>query len=344
MTSQELLIIAKNKPLRLRASAREKKLRLRRPGFIFPVWFFIYLLPLIFSCSAQCQSDPEKFDWAARLIERGQCKEALPVLEELIGRNPDRAAIFLALGQCHFELGQYIEAEAPLSRAVKLAPNLPQGHYLLGSVLGMLNKGNEAMAELRLATRLAPDFAPAFRVMGMFQVEHKQFAPEVRTALEMAIRLDPSDHRAQYWLGRYWQGIKDPVKALNCYEIALKREPASLQARVGLAQVLFESGEIERAKTEFERILNLDPGSVPALLGKARCLYSRQEYVAALDLLHNAEKKVENIVDQRQLYWLLSRLYRVTGQVEAAIRAEEQLKEFEREIEKGLAGFWETGK
>lgn len=290
---------------------------------------------------AQMTPDAEQFERAAKSIEKGQYKEALPVLEELADRNPDRAAIFLALGQCHFELGQYLEAEAPLTRAVKLAPNLPQVHYLLGSVLGMLNKGNEAISELQEAIRLAPDFAPAFRVLGMFQVEHKQFLPEARTALETAIRLDPSDHRAQYWLGRYWQGIKDPAKALNCYEIALKREPASLQARVGLAQVLFASGEIERAKTEFERILNLDPGSVPALLGKARCLYSRQEYVAALDLLHNAEKKVENIVDQRQLYWLLSRLYRITGQAEAAVRAEDQIKEFEREIEKELAGFWE---
>jgi tetratricopeptide (TPR) repeat protein len=277
-------------------------------------------------------------------MEQGKCGEALPTLQELAGRNPGRPPIFLAIGQCLFDSGQPAEAEPALRRAVELAPALPQGHFLLGSVLGTLNRGNEAMKELREAVRLAPDFAPAYRVMGMFQVEHQQFLPEARQALETAIRLDPADSRAHYWLGRFFQGIKDLESAARSFEAALKREPDSSQARLGLAQVFCDLGEFEKARTEFDWVLTREPNSYAALLGRARCLYSLQEHTAALTLAKGLEKKEAGATDQRQLYWLLARLHRALGRKEEALAAENRLREFEREIERGLASFWETGK
>jgi tetratricopeptide (TPR) repeat protein len=293
---------------------------------------------------AQKMPDSEQFERAARLIEKGHYAEALPVLEELAGRNLNRAAIFLAMGQCNFELGQYRDAESTLVRAVKLAPNLPQGHYLLGSVLGMLAKGNEAMTELREAIRLAPEFAPAYRVMGMFQVEHQQYLPEGRRALETAIRLDPADSRAHYWLGRYFQGLKEPDSAARWFDAALKLDPNSDQARLGLAQGFYDLGEINKAQGEYEKLLARNPSSYMAILGQARCFYSHREYDAALKLAVALEKKEAASVEQRQLYWLLARIHRALGQTAAALAAENKLREFEQEVEKGLNSFWETGK
>jgi tetratricopeptide (TPR) repeat protein len=309
---------------------------------IFVTFFLLnFISPYL---SPEQVPDPERFNRAVQLIEQGKCGDALPLLKDLASRNPGRPAIFLAMGQCLFESGQSADAEPVLRRAVELAPALSQGHYLLGSVLGTLNRGTEAMKELREAVRLAPDFAPAHRVMGMFQVEHQQLLPETRQALETAIRLDPADSRALYWLGRYFQGIKDTESAARCYAAVLKLEPNSAQARLGLAQAFYDLGEIEKARTEYERVLARDPNSYTALLGRARCLYSLRDYAAALSIASALEKKEAGAPDQRQLYWLLARIHRAMGQNAEALAAENKLREFEREIEKGLASFWETGK
>jgi tetratricopeptide (TPR) repeat protein len=289
-------------------------------------------------------SDPARFEQAVEIIKQGRYDQALPILKDLALRNPHKAPVFLAMGQCYFETGQYEAAEAPLRLAAELAPGLVQGHFLLGSVLGMRGQGPETMKELREAVRLDPAFQPAYRVMGMFQVEHKQFVLEAREALEMAIKLDREDSRAYYWLGRYFQGVRNPGSARNSFETALRLQPDSIQARLGIAQALYDMGEIDSAQTEFQSVLAKEPASFGALLGRAKCLYSRREIPAALETAGEAETKASSLEEQRAALWLLSRLYRSTGQSEEAAKAEAKIKGFEKEIEEEVSSFWETKK
>ena len=287
-------------------------------------------------------SDPARFEQAVEMIRQGRYDQALPILKDLALRNPRKAPVSLAMGQCYFETGQYEAAEAPLRLAVELVPGLVQGHFLLGSVLGMRGQGPETMKELREAVRLDPAFQPAYRVMGMFQVEHRQFVLEAREALEMAIKLDKDDSRAYYWLGRYFQGVRDPGSAKSSFEAALRLQPDSIQPRLGIAQALYDLGEIGRAQTEFQSVLAKEPGSFGALLGRAKCFYSLREFPIALAIAAEAEKKATSKEEQRAVLWLLSRLYRASGHDDKATELEVKLAGFERDIEKEVSSFWKT--
>ena len=61
----------------------------------------------------------------------------------------------------------------------------------------------------------------------------------------------------------------DYQQAIESFSAAVKSEPVYVDARLGLANALRRSGQLEPSLSEYERILKIDPGAVRARFGYA---------------------------------------------------------------------------
>jgi tetratricopeptide (TPR) repeat protein len=122
-------------------------------------------------------------------------------------------------------LERFAEAEAPLRRALDLAPDLAQTHRNLGWVLAKIGRYEEAMA-----------------------------------CLEQAIVLDPEDPATHFALAATVYTRKDLPRSEAALRRAVALAPHYAAAWHELGAVLRSSGRFEEALFCFRRVVDLDPG------------------------------------------------------------------------------------
>ena len=278
---------------------------------------------------AQADPDLEKLNTAQQLMNSGHCAEALPLLKALSARHPEAPTLRYGLGRCYFEVEDYPAAISSLRDAARGLPKSVEVRFFLGSALGVSGNIPEAIPELRTAMQLDPTFQPAFRAFGMFRVQQQQYSKEALQALETAVRLDPKDVRALYWLGEFHRALGDTALARRHFESAFTLDPADPTVWLGLARVLLDDGETDSALAHFDDVLRLEPRLVPALLGRARALYYKGQAEQAMASAEAAHTNARGFEDERGAIWILCRIYRALGRDAEARNAEHQLSVLE---------------
>jgi tetratricopeptide (TPR) repeat protein len=287
------------------------------------------------------QADPDqaRFEQARELAAQGRCQDAAPVLKQLSAAHPGLAAIAFTLGQCEFNEKNYLAAVNSFGQALQIDPQMVEARALYGAALGLSGHTANAIVQLREATRTDSTFASSFRLLGMFEVENGQTGPEAQAALERAVALDSSDARAHYWLGRLHFQNMDYDAATKEFAASLSLQPQSMQSMLGHARALSAAGQTETALNEFQAVLKREPASAEASMGAATCYYNLRRFPAALAAVLEAAGHIADERDRRSVLWLLSRLYRASGDAEKALANEKQLAGLERETNNDLARF-----
>src|SRR5213596_1078520 len=72
-----------------------------------------------------------------------------------------RASATYQHGMSALQKGDLVSARADFEKVVRLAPNSPEGHNSLGWVLMTSGQLDEAVAQLKVAVKLKPDFVQA---------------------------------------------------------------------------------------------------------------------------------------------------------------------------------------
>ena len=89
------------------------------------------------------------------LLLSGKDEEAVEVLRKAVALNPDSALAHHYLGTALVNTQQLAEAEKEFREALRLEPNA-RNHYSLAACLMALNRYDEALGELEIASRLDP--------------------------------------------------------------------------------------------------------------------------------------------------------------------------------------------
>jgi tetratricopeptide (TPR) repeat protein len=105
-----------------------------------------------------------------------------------------------------------------------------------------------------------------------------------RAGFETAVRLEPNDPGAWYFLGRYWQF--DPVeadtgRAIRAYRTSLALNPLSADTWLDLASTYETEGEIDAARNAFLEAKHLYPVSAEVLWSYGNFLLRRNELESA---------------------------------------------------------------
>ena len=171
------------------------------------------------------------------LMELNRFPDAIAAAHEALAAIPQSYALHLRLGAAYLAAGRYPDAEAVFRELTSAGDPLPTSYVGLAQVLLRTGRAEEAVADLAAAhERLGPTFLISyFQGLSLNRVNRR---PEAAAAFEEAIRLNPE----------------------------------SAEAHLGLGKTELALGSIQAAIAELEQAHRLSPGDLPTtrLLNQAR--------------------------------------------------------------------------
>jgi choline-sulfatase len=169
---------------------------------------------------------------ANRAVRERRFGEALPILGEVLARDPQNAFAIVVTGSAQMGMGHYREAVASFRRYLQLVPTSAYAHHWIA--VCYLRQGDREGAQREAEATLAVD-------------PHFTDARILRAGV-LAAR------------GAYEPAIADLRQAVAT-------DPAKPAIRLDLARVLAEAGRVAEARTEYETTLSLQADYAPALTG-----------------------------------------------------------------------------
>lgn len=112
------------------------------------------------SSSPGQKSKPSEYKDALKLIEDGKCAEALPLLQKAADKSPKDPDIYNQMGFCQRGLGQYQESFDNYRKALTLDPNHKGARNYVGVLFLLLNRPDDAQAQLDQLAKLCPRGCP----------------------------------------------------------------------------------------------------------------------------------------------------------------------------------------
>ena len=261
---------------------------------------WIAAVPLAARCHASAPNDLQvTAEYGIVLLQAGQPKEALPLLETACGSPAATPEWWAALGRCYLAVGNHTAATHALNRSLEVRPGDAETHAALGSAYMAKGAPGAAVHALRQALELGGDrlswratLAEAYTAQGWFAEalseweRARQLAPEdaaIRLAAAQA-RLDIGDaesamleleemaaadpHNLSVWqlLARAALAAGSAGKAVHAAAVALGQEPNDVDLRVLLAEAALADGDAQRAYDALTPLVQAEEPHVRALL------------------------------------------------------------------------------
>jgi Flp pilus assembly protein TadD len=161
---------------------------------------------------------------ALKQFEAGQREEAEQISRQLLEAEPCHAEASNMLGVILHVSGRTEQARPHLERATTLRPQDAGFHYNLGVARQVLGQTEEAVASYRQTLRLQPDHASARNNLGYALSALGQLA-EAQEHLEQAVRLQPNYAEAYSNLGGVYLRQRELEKAVTALEQAVRLRP-----------------------------------------------------------------------------------------------------------------------
>lgn len=233
-------------------------------------------------------------------LARGDRKQAIGTLREILQIHPDNADARLLLGSIFAEDGNR-EAIAQLTEAVRLRPQSAEAHNALGEAFQGFSQTEMARGEFGKAVALDPAFAQAHINIGRILVEAGEFgaaakpldralsllgaAPdaayphylrakvnteqnEIKQAaahLEKAVSLRPDFAEAWSDLGQARKTLPDDDGAFAAFEKAVAAGPDDAIAQYRLGSEYLHRGDTRLAVLHLQKAVDLNPDDQSAL-------------------------------------------------------------------------------
>src|SRR5437016_2876451 len=197
---------------------------------------------LLFIQAEQYANGPDMFSDDSR--------KAKQLLEEAIKLDPNFAAAFACLPMVEswayhtFDptLARRERARLSADQALRLQPDLPEGHLALGFSYYYGDRDyDRALAEFEIAKRGLPNEAQAYMAIGAIQRRQGKWT-ESTANFEKAVALDPKNAGFLYNLGFTYVGLKQYEAAAKLFDRALVAAPQAFSARAlkGVVAILWK--------------------------------------------------------------------------------------------------------
>jgi tetratricopeptide (TPR) repeat protein len=235
--------------------------------------------------------------------------KAFTILEELRDEERlevDRRSRILRLrAMAHFSLGDFVAAEAELSRLLAIAPD---------DVMALIVRSSVALAQedlirservLASATTLAPDHPGVLALMGDLKLRQGDTV-KARRLFEQLLQLYPNSVSARLALAQAQLVEGDAAAAAKNIIMVLERSPSHTGANFLRAVLALKSGDYAAAKLHGERILEVRPDDPVGLLIVGAASYG-------LDQLEQAYRSLRAFLGARPDHVVAQRLLASTS-------------------------------
>ena len=262
-------------------------------------------LPLLLEELAQAYADAFELDPAEREASR-----ALQVSDRITAR--------LILAEVALRRSRPVQALTVLEEA---GASRPQVLVLRALAKLDLGRNGEARTDAELATHLDPTSVPATVALARVDIAEGKYDGAQRRLEGLEAQ---GKHAEVAWaLGQVYLARHQPDRARTYFRSALLRQPLLLEARLALARLLHDAGDLPAARDEVNRVLAVNAAYVPARRELASIALDLGDAVAArdeLDALVERDGDVDTLLGGARAHLLLGDAKGAEERAERAMR------------------------
>ncbi|MGD8627902.1 MAG: tetratricopeptide repeat protein, partial [bacterium] len=196
---------------------------------------------------------------AALYAKAEQFDQAIEVYNEAIQADPSNARSYFYLGKVYATQGMLGESKEMMDRAVALGPGYaPFANLTLGVAMAGAGDYEQAAALFSEALKADPDLGLAAYNLGLSLVNLGR-REEAERAFSRAGFLCKDDIGVQAGIARSYVSLGRPDKALSQAERVLSVDPANVDALYAAASALESMGRESEALAYYEQLLRYMP-------------------------------------------------------------------------------------
>jgi protein O-GlcNAc transferase len=207
-------------------------------------------------------------------LHAGDADATLQGLRALPDDMKATGAAALLLGRVLLQTGDTAGARTALDRAVAALPGLAEAHAVRGDAADALGERTLAADAYGQAVELAPDNVAYQARYGVLLAADGRLEDALAALLEVTSRPEGQEPGTFVDLGQVYRGFKPPrvEEAVAAYRQALKLDPKSGEAALGVAESYRAGKQWARAVAAYERVADVDRRREgEAFLGVAWC-------------------------------------------------------------------------
>jgi len=202
-------------------------------------------------------------DEAAGLFVREEYAKAIPLLEEILKKDPHNLDAALRLATSHSALGHEREALAAFDLAKAIAPDSPDVRTYLALHLARTPRWQEAVPMLEQVIAATPDKVPAIEALALIRERQGRFDDAVLLLQRLYVLRAPSPNELVH-LGYVAMRAGNTPVAIDAFEKA----HAGHDLELGV--LYFAANRWTDARDALERVPPMDPGYPMALFKRAQ--------------------------------------------------------------------------
>jgi tetratricopeptide (TPR) repeat protein len=197
-------------------------------------------------------------------LERSDVKRAIAEYRVALNANSDRAQSHLGLGWLAMYEGDLVTAEKEYKKALELEPYFVPNFLNLADLYRLTGRDADGEALLKSALEFAPDNGDARYALGLLMVRLDRLNEAVEQ-LHLATQLAPGQPHYIYVYAVAVQTAGDLAGAIMVLDEGLSRFPEDRELLVGAAAFSRDLNDLDRAIAYVRRLVALDPNDAETL-------------------------------------------------------------------------------
>ncbi len=196
------------------------------------------------------------------LLEDWRFEEAIPLLKQIIAKEPDMAMLYTKLGMAELVLGNAAEAVPPFRKVVEFSPDRPDGYFNLGNALLRAKDYQGAIAAYKTLAVKDPSFWEAHMLLAMSYARMNDL-PQAIQECHTVLAVAPEHYGTNLILGRVLLRSGNAETAVPSLQKAASLRPKSPEPHVALADAYTKLGRDADAAHERQEVQRLQSAPAP---------------------------------------------------------------------------------
>ena len=190
----------------------------------------------------------------------GDATEMERALKKTVEADPHSLEAYTMLAGMYYKQGRLDFARSELEKYVATAPASVPGNTMLGTILDLQGKKNEAKVRYNTALQIDPRAAVAANNLAWIDANSEGGNLDVALQLAQTAKSQlPNQHEVDDTLGWIYYKKGMSSRAIEALENSTLKAPTNPSYAYHLGLAYYKNGETAKAKTELERALKLKP-------------------------------------------------------------------------------------
>lgn len=231
---------------------------------VLVLWLLAVVVAPVAATEQQSGEAEDLFRAAVESYREGKLDEALTPCLRAIELSPKDYRPRALAGYIYVLQRKYKSASEAFSEAIRLNPQQRELYFAKAQADRFRNARVEALAAVRKATEVDPNYAEAWALLGELIGYSKDHRDEGIAALRTAIRLDPKLVAPYETLGNVLAYAKDVKGAEEAFRQGMAADPKRMSGRFALGRLLLKQGRLAEARKLWDERTSDQDNTIPS--------------------------------------------------------------------------------